>query len=133
MTYSIDYRRKVLQIKEAEGLTFAETSARFGVGIDSVVRWLKKLEPQRTRDKPATKIDMEALKRDVEAHPDAYQYERAKRLNVSRNCIHFALKRLHVTYQKKLMPPKGSSRKAVYLLPKASNIQGGRTPSCLFR
>jgi transposase len=133
MTYSIDYRRKVLKIKEKEDLTFAEASARFGVGINSVVRWSKKLEPQRTRDKPATKVDMESLKLDIDAHPDAYQYERAQRLNVSRNCVHFALKRLHVTYKKKLTSPQGSSRKAVYLLPRASNVQGRRISSCLFR
>ena len=133
MTYSIDYRRKVLKVKEAEDLTFMEASTRFGVGINSIVRWSKKLEPQRTRDKPATKINMEALKQDVEAYPDAYQYERAQRLNVSPNCVHFALKRLHVTYKKKLTPPQGSSRKAVYLLPKASSVQGESTPSCLFR
>ena len=122
MTYSVDYRRKVLKVKEAEKLTFKQASARFGVGTDSIVRWSKKLEPQKTRNKPTTKINMEALKRDIEAYPDAYQYERAQRLKVSTNCVHFALKRLHVTYKKKLTPPKGSSRKAIYLLSRASKI-----------
>jgi transposase len=122
MTYSIDYRRKVLKVKEEEQLTFKQAASRFCVGTDSIVRWSKKLEAQRTRNKPATKINMEALKQDIETYPDAYQYERAQRLNVSPNCVHFALKRLHVTYKKKLAPPKGSSRKAVYLLPRASNI-----------
>jgi transposase len=84
-----------------ENLTCDETSKRFGIGINSVVRWSKKLEPQRTRNKPATKINMEELKRDIKSYPDAYQYERAQRLNVSTNCVHFALKRLHVTYKKK--------------------------------
>ena len=65
---------------------------------------------------------MEALKRDIESYPDAYQYERAQRLNVSTNCVHFALKRLHVTYKKKPLSSKSQSRKALYLLPEASNI-----------
>jgi Transposase len=74
MTYSLDFRRKAISVREQEGLTIAEVAARFGVGIASVVRWLKKLEPQRTRNKPATKIDMAALARDVRDFPDAYQY-----------------------------------------------------------
>ena len=61
--YSLDFR---LAIKEAEKLSFAELSKRFKVGIASLVRWSKKIEPILKRKKPATKIDMEALKRDVE-------------------------------------------------------------------
>ncbi len=38
MTYSIDFRKKVLQIKAKEGLTCAQVSARFKIGIMSVVR-----------------------------------------------------------------------------------------------
>lgn len=122
MTYSVDFRRRVLEIKMKENLTCDETSKRFGIGINSVVRWSKKLEPQRTRNKPATKINMEALKRDIGSYPDAYQYERAQRLNVSTNCVHFALKRLDITYKKKPLSSKSQSRKALYLLPEASNI-----------
>ena len=99
--YSIDFRRRVLAIKEAEKLSFADVSKRFKVGIASVVRWSKKIEPTLKRNKPATKIDMEALKCDVENHPDAYQYERAERLGVSQKGICAALKRLGVSYKKK--------------------------------
>ena len=35
------------------------------------------------RNKPATKVDMEQLRRDVEKDPDDYQWERAKRLGVT--------------------------------------------------
>ena len=80
MTYSIDFRQKVLLIKEQEKLTVMETAVRFGIGVASITRWDKRLEPQRTRTKPATKLDMEALKKDVDNYPDAYQYERAARL-----------------------------------------------------
>ena len=48
-----------------------------------VTRWLKTPEPKTTRTKPATKIDMVALARDVVAYPDAYHYERARRFGVS--------------------------------------------------
>ncbi len=80
MTYPLKFRQKVLEFREREGLAIAEVSARFCVGVASVVRWLKSPEPKQTRDKPATKINMEALARDVRDHPDAFQHERAARL-----------------------------------------------------
>ena len=114
--YSIDFRRRVLAIKEAEGLSFAEISSRFKVGIASVVRWSKKIEPQYTRNKPATKIDMEALKKDVALYPDAYHYERAERLKVSTRCVGYALKRLGVSYKKNSKTPQSGPRKTLCFL-----------------
>lgn len=83
MTYSIDFRKKVLEIKEKERLTQEETAKRFQIGKTTLIRWHKKIEPQKRRNKPVTKINMDALKKDIEGYPDAYQYERAARLNVS--------------------------------------------------
>ena len=83
MAYSIDLRRKVLSVREAEGLTITQVLTRFCVGIAKVLRWLKRIEPQLTRIKPATKIDRIVLARDVREHPDAYLHERARRLGVS--------------------------------------------------
>ena len=65
MTYSVDFRRKALAIKEQENLTFEEAATRFGVGKASLVRWNARLEPCRTRQRPATKIGDEALRRYV--------------------------------------------------------------------
>lgn len=101
MAYSIDFRRKVLSIKEQENLTFSEVSERFGVGQASVVRWSKNIEPQRTRNKPTVKMNWEVLAKDVEEHPDSYQYERAHSEGVSRQGIAYALKRLHISRKKK--------------------------------
>jgi transposase len=78
MTYSIDFRRKVLAVADREKLTISEVSARFCVGIASVVRWKQRVEPHRTRHKPATRIDRIALARDVREHPDSYQRERVR-------------------------------------------------------
>jgi transposase len=111
MTYSSDFRRKALLIKEQDNLSFEATAKRFGVGKMSVLRWSKQIEAQRTRHKPATKIDMEALKRDVEQYPDAYQYERAERLGVSRRGIGYALKRLGISRKKNLLTSESRSRK----------------------
>ena len=80
MTYPFKFRQKVLETRKREGLTIAGSAARFCVATASVVRWLKSPEPQKTRNKPATKIDMDALCEDLRTYPDAYQYERAARL-----------------------------------------------------
>jgi len=100
MTYSLDYRRKVLSVREKEDLTIAEVAERFCVGVATVVRWLQRVEPQRTRYKPPTKIDRIALARDVREHPDAYQSERAGRLGMSEKGIGHALRRMNITYKK---------------------------------
>jgi transposase len=106
MGYSIDFRRKVLEIKDRDRLSFEETASRFGISKSSVSRWAKRLEPCRTRNKPATKIDMERLVRDVESHPDAYQHERAERFGCSQRGICEALKRLKISRKKNFFPPE---------------------------
>ena len=116
MTYSRDFRSKVLAIRDQENLSMAKVAKRFGVSLKSVLRWSKTLESITKRNKPATKIDMEALKRDVEQHPDAYQYERAERLCVSDGCVFHALKRLGVTYKKNSGAPQSNSRKTLCFL-----------------
>ena len=122
MTYSVDFREKVLLIKQKESYSFAKAAKRFDIGKASLVRWTKNIESKKTRNKPATKIDMEALKKDVEVYPDAYQYERAKRFNVSQMGIAHALKRLGVTYKKNPKPSKGESRKTICILPNPSRF-----------
>jgi transposase len=51
MGYSIDFRRKVLEIKDRDRLSFEETASRFGISKSRVSRWAKRLV------------------RDVETHP----------------------------------------------------------------
>lgn len=117
MTYSLDFRKKVLKLKAEENLSYEATAERFKIGKTTLVRWHTKLEPQLKRNKPATKINMEALKQDVEKYPDAYQYERAERLGVSIRCVGYALKRLGVTYKKNTQASQGGSRKTICVLP----------------
>lgn len=106
MTYSIDFRKKVLSIKASEGLSFAETAKRFRIGKNSVFLWTKRLMPKTTRDKASTKIDLDRLKADVESNPDSYQYERAERFNVSKSGIWHALRRLNLSYKKNFKSSK---------------------------
>lgn len=115
MCHSLDLREKVLFVREKENLTIDEVSRRFNVGRASVYRWIKKIHANKTRNKPATKIDMKALKQDVIDYPDAYQFERASRFQVSNSCILFALRRLRVSYKKNAKSSQGKQRKTIYL------------------
>ncbi|CAG0940932.1 hypothetical protein BROC_01214 [Candidatus Brocadiaceae bacterium] len=131
MTYSLDFRKKVLAIKAKEGLTGKEVSLRFGIGIASVTRWTKCLAPCRTRTKPATKLDMEALAQDVKQHPDAYQYERAARLGVSQRAIGNALKRLGVSYKKNTVSSESGRKRTAHLSRQDNSVSDGEQTDSL--
>lgn len=115
MTHSLDFRKKVLSIKEKEGLTLSETAKRFELGISTIQRWEKCLEPKKTRNKPATKLDMKALEEDVNTYPDAYQYERAARLGVCQRAIGKALKRLGISYKKNTQASESGRKRKAYV------------------
>jgi len=100
MPYSLDFRKQVLKIKSQESLTFQQTSERFGIPIRTLFRWQKCIEPKTKRNKPSTKVDMEALLKDVEQNPDDYQYERAK----AQSTIFYALERLKISNKKNAIP-----------------------------
>jgi transposase len=57
MTYSLDFREKILLLKKRESLGFEEAAERFGVGKASMFRWSKRIEAWRTRNKSGTKIN----------------------------------------------------------------------------
>ena len=107
MAYSIDFRRKVFEIKERDSLSIGETAHRFGISGSGVFRWSERPEPCRTRNKPAAEIDMSALSPDAEHHPDACRQERAGRSGCSRRGICEALKRLKITRKKNVLPSEG--------------------------
>jgi transposase len=100
MSYSLDFRRHVFKIKERDSLTFGQTSDRFGVPIRTLFKWKNRIEPKLHRNKPATKINMEALQKHVEDYPDSYQRERAAHFGVSPSCILYALRRLRISNKK---------------------------------
>lgn len=113
MTYSLDFRIKVLETREKEKLSMAAVAKRFGIGINTVLLWTKRIEPIQNRNKAATKINIEALKQDIELYPDAYHYERAARLGVSKNGIWHALRRLKVSYKKNAQASQSRRREKI--------------------
>lgn len=124
MTYSLDFRKKVLATKEKEGFSFEEAAKRFDISKAVLFRWSKKIEPKKTRNKRAIKIDMDALRKDIEQYPDSYCYERAARLGASPTGIRDAGYRLGVSYKKNLKPSQDGLRKKVYILPGNSKTKG---------
>ena len=101
MTYSLDFRKRALKVRSVEGLSFNETARRFHISKAALFRWSKKIEAKKHRNKNPTKIDMQALKNDIEKYPDSYCYERAVRFGVSASGIRDAQYRLGISYKKK--------------------------------
>jgi transposase len=100
MSYSQDFRVQVFKIKSRDNLTFEETGERFGVPMRTLFRWQRCTELKTKRNKASTKVDMEALRQDVDQNPDHYQYERAKKFGVCQSTIFYALKRLGISHKK---------------------------------
>lgn len=112
MAYSLDFRKQVFKIQKKENLTDQQVSHRFGISLRSLQRWKNRIDPITKRNRPATKIDMEALKKDVEQNPDAFQYERAAKFGVSKSGISSALKRLKISHKKRpFSTPKPTLKK----------------------
>ncbi len=105
MAYSLDFRKQVFKVRRQEGLTFEQTSDRFGIPTRTLFRWQACIEPKTKRNKPAAKVDMDALAKDVKDNPDSCQYERAKKFGVGQSTIFYALRRLKVSYKKNAVPP----------------------------
>ncbi|MGG2140899.1 IS630 transposase-related protein [Symbiopectobacterium sp. RP] len=113
MSYSIDFRRKVISTWEEEGLSIRETAKQFRIGPASVSRWINQIASKASTTRQR-KIDKSELIKDVEPYPDDYQKERAERFGVCQKAIWQALKKLGLTYKKTLRHPKAdeSARQA---------------------
>ena len=109
ITYSREFRQKVFAKKAKLNLTCEEVSGRFDISIKTLFRWQLTLEPCTTRNKPATKLNIDQLA-DVEAYPDVYHRGRTKRLGVTERTISDGLKRLGITYKKNTQAPKNRRR-----------------------
>ncbi|MGG2140114.1 IS630 family transposase [Symbiopectobacterium sp. RP] len=113
MSYSIDFRGKVISTRKEEGLNIRETAKQFRIGPASVSRWINQIASKASTTRQR-KSDKSELIKDVEPYPDAYQKERAERFGVCQKTIWQALKKLGLTYKKTLRHPKadGSARQA---------------------
>ena len=128
MSYDKKFRRHVLKVRETEKLSLAKAAKRFGIGKQTIYNWTKRLEEKSKRTKPWITLDEKALRGDIETYPDAYQYERAQRLGVSRGGVYHALKRLGVTYKKTLKHPKACAEKRAIFCRQIEQCQASGKP-----
>ena len=112
MTYETSFRKQVFKIKEKEKLTYEQTSKRFGINIRTLFRWKHKPIDTQRRNKPATKINMAGLKKDIDNRPDDYNDERAARFKVSTHAIWAAMRRLKISHKKNSKTPTSRSSSA---------------------
>ena len=110
MTYSIDFRKQVLS-SISNGMTIREAAVFYQLSTSTIHSWKQTLEPKAGRNKAPVKIPDDALLNDVKEYPDAYHYERARRLNCSKTGIHHALKRLGISQKKDLRTSQSVSDK----------------------
>ena len=104
MAYSKDYRQLIL-CKLEEGYSIQQLAEEYQISTNTIQRW-KKFPERKKRQFTPTKIDDELLRADVDAHPDDYQHERARRFNCSQRAIGIALKRIGITQKKELNTSK---------------------------
>jgi len=104
MTYETSFRKQVFKIKEQEKLTYQQTSKRFGINIRTLFRWKQKPIDTQRRNKPATKINMEALKKDIDNRP--------ARFKVRTQAIWAAMRRLKISPKKNSKTPNSRSSSA---------------------
>lgn len=96
MSYSIDFRQRVVAYVN-EGGSKVEAARIFGVGRDTIYRWLSADDispcPAKTRNR---KLDKLALAKHVEEYPDMILRERAAHFGVRINAVWVALRKLRI-------------------------------------
>lgn len=102
---------------------------RFVWGIASVTHWVKNTNPTQTCNKPATKIDMIALVREVREFPGAYQAESDRRQNVSENGIGHALRHMNIGDKKSIAAAQSGRRQTEHIF--QMRIKARQAQSCV--
>lgn len=124
MSYSLDFRKKVLQVQKQEGLSNQQVAKRFVIGLATVTRWRGRVQPKQYTLKQPRKIDRDKLAQDVKDFPDDYQFERAARFGVKQVSICHALQRPGITYKKNTATPKSRRRTTLTFPNQTSKISG---------
>jgi transposase len=115
MTYSVDLRKKVIAFLE-KGNTRNKAAEVFGIGRDTIFRWLRKkkntgtLDPCPPSNAPKKCPDQELLQY-IKANNDAGLQELANKFQMSSSGIWRSLKRLGVTRKKSPCSTKKEMKK----------------------
>ena len=102
--YSVGYREAVLDYLD-NGHTYREACKEFKINCATLCNWVKRkreldsLEANYQGRKSI--INLEELKKYVDANPDAYQYEIAEEFHCAQSTICYNLNKLGYTFKKK--------------------------------
>ena len=102
--YSKDIKEKALAYREKH--TQKETCETFGISANALKEWRRHIKRTGTLERTPEvrrwrKIEPGELLLDVHRKPDAFNNERAERLNCSTEAIRKAMKKLNITRKKK--------------------------------
>ena len=100
MSYSKDFKDKVIEIMTREQFTVRTAAQHFNLSTQTIQRWKKTTEAKSSPGRPP-KISTEEILADIKEYPDDYQYERAKRLGVSTHAVFNALHKAMITRKKR--------------------------------
>ncbi len=100
MRYSKDLRERVVSFVQSGGGK-SEAALRFSVSRKTVYNWLSgsPLEPPG-RYRRNRKLDWEAVRRDIAAHPDLLLRERAAKFGVRVSSLWYACKEMGISHKK---------------------------------
>ncbi len=117
MAYSLNFRKKVLETKREEKLSFTKVAERFRVSRITVFKWSQRIQNERAYNTKWKKLSKEAVIQDVKKYPDGYYYERAERLGVSTSGVQYAFRALGIKCKRNPNASQDYSRKKIYILP----------------
>lgn len=101
MPLSLDLRKRVVEFIERGGRV-TEAARRYQVGRATIYRWLKRENLEATQVKRRKrKLDLQALEKDTEVHPDITLKARAEKFGVTPAAVCHAYKKLRITRKKK--------------------------------
>ena len=115
MGYSKDFKERAVNYR-LEGHTVAETSKIFGIGTDTLNRWLRQYKEtgdlsKKPLNRTFKKIDPVKLKAFIKEHPDVILREIAEQFDCTVEAVRKALKRNKITRKKKHHPTKSRIKK----------------------
>ena len=94
-----------LAVKYRQNHSIKETCEAFEISATTLNKWVKRYKQtgslaNKVLNRKHKKIEGAKLLKDVEEHPDDFNYERAQRFTCSAEAIRLAMKRLKITQKK---------------------------------
>jgi len=105
MSYRVDLRKRVVKFV-MKGNSRLSASNLFEVHYNTVKSWVRiyqtegRLTPGQTAKLKPYKLDREALRREVQEHPESFQSEHAQTFGVVQSTISKAFQQLGITRKK---------------------------------